>query len=425
MTLDRINAPAFVDLEPFTLIKPDKLNTASGLTAFILEQGQQEVCRLEITFPAGKWYEPYAGISYFTSKLLTEGTKKKSSSAIQQVIAQYGSFFEVNPGNDQVTLSIFCLSRYLKPMLALLEEMIEEPLMAAEELNKLKSQARQNYALNLNKTSYLAGRAYTRLLFGDQHPYGRVLDDQTIEKVSLDDIKKFHLHAFHWNQASVFLSGKGEAGTKTFLEEWMKRKNIQGPLKGKLSFESPRPVSQSIKVEKEGAVQSSVKAGFCIPSRLDAVFPALYIYNEILGGYFGSRLMQNIREDKGFTYGIHSAMVQDIHTSYWSVQTDVNGDNAEATVREIKFEMQKMQDELVSENELKVVKNYIIGTFISSLDTPFSFMDRFKATYFNELGDQYYEELMRKLLAVTSQEIQEAAKKHFDPQQLNIVIAGK
>ena len=424
MTLDRINAPSFIDLEPFTLVKPEKLKAASGLTAFILEQGQQEVCRLEITFPAGKWYEPYTGISYFTSKLLGEGTRQNSSGKIQQMIAQYGSFFEVNPGNDQVTLSIFCLSRYIKPMLDLLEEMIEQPLLDVEELEKLKSQARQNYALNLNKTSYLAGRAYVKLLFGDEHPYGRILDDQAIEKVSLEDIKKFHQHAFHWNQASVFISGKGE-NLHAFVQDWMKRKNIQGPLKGASSFESPRPLAQFIKVEKEGAVQSSVKAGFFIPSRLEASFPAMYMYNEIFGGYFGSRLMQNIREDKGFTYGIHSSMVQDIHTSYWSVQTDVNGDNAEATVREIKFEMQRMQEELVSEDELKVVKNYIIGSFISSLDTPFSFMDRFKATYFNELGDQYYEELMKKLLAVTTGQIQEVAKKYFDPQQLNVVVAGK
>ncbi|MDF2455276.1 MAG: zinc protease [Cytophagaceae bacterium] len=424
MTLDRINAPSFIDLEPFTLVKPDKLNEASGLTAFILEQGQQEVCRLEITFPAGKWYEPYTGVSYFTSKLLAEGTQKHSSGELQQIIAQYGSFFEVNPGNDQVTLSIFCLSRYLKPMLTLLEEMIEQPLLDAEELDKLKSQARQNYALNLNKTSYLAGRAYIHLLFGNDHPYGRVLDDQAIEKVTLEDIKKFHQHAFHWNQASVFISGKGE-NLNAFIQDWMKSKNIPGPLKGSLSFNSPRPVGQKIKVEKEGAVQSSVKAGFFIPSRYEESFPAIYMYNEIFGGYFGSRLMQNIREDKGFTYGIHSSMVQDIHTSYWSVQTDVNGDNAEATVREIKFEMQRMQDELVSEDELKVVKNYIIGSFISSLDTPFSFMDRFKATYFNELGDDYYERLMKKLLAVTTQQIQDVAKKYFDPEQLNVVVAGK
>jgi zinc protease len=84
-----------------------------------------------------------------------------------------------------------------------------------------------------------------------------------------------------------------------------------------------------------------------------------------------------------------------------------------------------MQKERVSEDELKVVKNYIIGSFISSLDTPFSFMDRFKANYFNELGDQYYEELMKKLLAVTSEQIQEVAKAYFDPQQLNVVVAGK
>ncbi len=424
MTLDRINAPSFIDLEPFTLIKPDKLNAASGLTAFILEQGQQEVCRLEITFPAGKWYEPYTGVSYFTAKLLAEGTKKHNSGELQQIIAQYGSFFEVNPGNDQVTLSIFCLSRYLKPMLTLLEEMVEQPLLDAEELDKLKSQARQNYALNLNKTSYLAGRAYIQLLFGTNHPYGRVLDDQAIEKVSLDDIKKFHQHAFHWNQASVFISGKGE-NLNSFIQDWMKSKNIPGPLKGSLAFDSARPLGQKIKVEKEGAVQSSLKAGFFIPSRFEESFPAIYMYNEIFGGYFGSRLMQNIREDKGFTYGIHSSMVQDMHTSYWSVQTDVNGDNAEATVREIKFEMQRMQDELVSEDELKVVKNYIIGSFISSLDTPFSFMDRFKATYFNELGDDYYERLMKKLLAVTTQQIQDVAKKYFDPEQLNVVVAGK
>jgi zinc protease len=422
--LNRIQPPSFVDLEPFTLIKPEKLSASSGLTAFILEHGEQEVCRIEISFPAGKWYEPYTGISYFTGKLLVEGTRQKSSGELQQIIAQYGSFFEINTGNDQITLTIFCLSRYIRPMMDLLEEMVEQPLFDANELEKLKSQARQNYALNLNKTSYLASRAFMQLLFGDKHPYGKIQDEKSIAEISLEDVKKYHQHTFHWNQASVFACGKGKE-MKAVVKDWLKKKNNQGPILGSFSYESNHPTGQSIKVDKDGAVQSSVKAGFFIPSRKHEDFPSMYLYNEIFGGYFGSRLMQNIREDKGYTYGIHSSMVQDKHASYWSVQTDVNGDNAEATVREIKFEMERMRDELVSEEELKIVKNYIIGSFISSLDTSFSFMDRFKTIYFNELGDQYYEELMKKILKVTPPQIQEVAKKYFTPEQLNVVIAGK
>lgn len=423
MTLDRVSPPAFADIEPFTLIKPEMRKATSGLTAFILEHGNQEVCRIEYAFPAGKWYEPYTGISYFTAKLLAEGTLQKSSGLIQQVIAQHGAFFEVNTGNDQVVLTMYCLSRYLKPMSNLIEEMLEQPAFSLEEFEKLRVQTRQNYFLNIDKTSYLASRAFLKLLFGDQHPYGNALDEQAIEKISLEDIKKFHRHAFHWSQASVFVCGKGEELNQE-LALLLQRKNTPGPLLGSPAYHTSRVTAKSLKVEKPGAVQSTVKAGFFIPPRTDRDYPVMYLYNEIFGGYFGSRLMQNIREEKGYTYGIYSSMVHDPHSSYWTIQTDVNGENAEAAVREIKVEMEKMRQEKVSEEELKVVKNYILGSFISSLDTPFSFMDKFKTSYFNQLGEDYYEQLMKQLLDVTSDQIQEVALRHFNPDQLNVVIAG-
>ena len=398
-------------------------HVASGLNAFILEHGNQEVCRIEFAFPAGKWFEPYTGVSYFTAKLLAEGTLSKTSGEIQQIIAQQGAFFDIATGNDKVVLTIYCLSRYLKSMTALIEEMIEKPAFDREEFEKLKQQTRQNYFLNIDKTSYLASRAFQSLLFGDSHPYGVVLDDKAIDKIELEDLVKFHKHAYHWNQASVFIAGKGSE-LNTELSSLLKRKNIPGPLLGKPQYSTQKVTQQFIKVEKPGAVQCTVKGGFFIPERTHADYPAMYMYNEIFGGYFGSRLMQNIREDKGFTYGIYSSMVHDPYVSYWTLQADVNGDNANATVAEIKVEMQRMITESVSEEELKIVKNYILGSFISSLDTPFTFMDKFKTSYFNELGENYYEELMAQLLAVTSEQIQSVAQRHFIPEELNVVIAG-
>ncbi len=423
MILDRVSPPAFADIKPFTLIKPEMRQATFGLTAFVLEHGNQEVCRIEYVFPAGKWYEPYTGVSYFTAKLMVEGTLSKSSGLIQQIIAQHGAFFEINTGNDQVVLTMYCLSRYLKPMTTLIEEMLEQPAFSMEEFEKLRVQTRQNYFLNIDKTSYLASRAFLNLLFGDQHPYGNALDDQAIEKISLEDIKKFHQHAFHWNQASVFVCGRGEKLTQE-VNDLLQRKNTPGPLLGMPSYRSSSVVAKALKVEKAGAVQSTVKAGFFIPARTDQDYPAMYLYNEIFGGYFGSRLMQNIREEKGYTYGIYSSLVHDPHSSYWTIQTDVNGENAEATVREMKVEMDKMRKEKVSEEELKVVKNYILGSFISSLDTPFSFMDKFKTSYFNQLGEHYYEHLMQQLLEVSADQIQDVALRHFDPDQLNVVVAG-
>jgi len=423
MVLDRVAPPSFADIEPFNLIKPEMQRVASGLSAFILEHGDQEVCRIEFAFPAGKWYEPYTGISYFTAKLLAEGTRQKTSSDIQQIIAQHGSFFEVNTGNDQVVLTIYCLSRYLKPMSALMEEMIEFPALSSEEFEKLRIQTRQNYFLNTDKTSYLASRGFLSLLFGEQHPYGLALDDAAIDKISLDDVVKFHQHAFHWNQANVFVCGRGES-LATEVKGLLQRKNNAGPALGKPAYHAEKVIGKFVKIEKAGAVQSTIKAGFFIPPRTGQDLPAMYMYNEIFGGYFGSRLMQNIREDKGFTYGIYSSMVHDPHASYWTLQADVNGDNADATVREIKVEMKKMREEKVSEEELSVVKNYILGSFISSLDTPFTFMDKFKTAYFNSLGENYYEQLMQQLLEVTSDQILDVAKRHFDPAHLNVVVAG-
>lgn len=418
---DRTIAPAIQAIERTEIKEAKFYNLENGLPLYYLAAGQQPVLRLEIIFHAGKWYENFPGISYFTGKMLTEGTENRSAAEVSSFFDDIGIFLEVTPGFDRVTLTLHLLRKYLAQTLPVIAEMIYQPAFRADELQNIKQIKKQRLLVDLQKTSFVAAQKFTEVVFGKQHPYGKSLDSNSIDNTSVESAKKFYHQLFDGNYELV-LSGKVNEEDLNQVSFYLGQAPKSKGNSVSISMPSYRP--QEITVDKDDSLQSSIRIGMPLLNRDHPDFIELLVVNEILGGYFGSRLMRNIREDKGFTYGIHSGISCLSHSSLWAVSSDVKKEFREQTIEEVVKEIQILRNKLVPQEELDTVKNYMLGAFISQIDTPFALADKFKTIHYSNLDYQYYHRYFQKIKDISRKRVKELAQKYLVLENMSRIVVG-
>lgn len=419
--IDRTKAPQFIRPEYFPLQKVESVVLEGGIPFHYLDSGKQNIVRLEIIFKAGKWHEEKNGASMLAGKLLTEGgTGKYDSFAIGKIFEQNGAFFEVSPGLDFITFSVYCLSKNIHKLIDVVEEIILRPAFADKETEIQKSIQIQNLKVNKEKNSFLATRHFRKKLFGNDHPYGKITDVADIESISKDDLLEFFNNNIK-NNFEVILSGHFSAGEVSLL------KSFFAGIKKEAHDDHihPRPGNnQNYNLERSESLQSSIRIGKPVIDKHDSDYALLLIFNEILGGYFGSRLMQNLREDKGFTYGVHSSIVPLLRATYFTISTDVIKKHKEEAVREIHYEISKLIETKVDSRELNTVKNYFKGTFLSGINSPFSLADKFKGIHFHGLNYDFYQDLFENIDAINAEAVREFAERNFAQNNFIEVVVG-
>ena len=421
--LDRTIAPAINPIDRFHLPKVETVSFSNGNILHKFALGSQPVVRVEWIFNTGSRIEEKIGTSFFTSKMLVEGTTTCTSTEIQELLAQYGAFLEIHPGNERINITLFCLEKHLTELVPFIKSLLTESTFPEEQLIKMKQIQSQGIQVNKEKTAYLAGVAFRELLFNNKHPYGKHLSIETIAALDHADLTSFFKNELANKQCDIILTGgfSKEAAAlieKLFGSETVVRANIKKSLPAVL-----KP-AREIVIEKEGSVQTSIRYGRMLFNHTDADYFDAYILNEILGGYFGSRLMQNIREEKGYTYGINSSIVPMQEGGYFVIGTDVKREFTKNTLTEIEKELQLLIDTLVSDNELETVKSYMLGSFVGDIQTPFAIADKYKTIYFYGLRYDYYERFFSRIQSITATDIQKVAKKYFAPSEMSYVIAG-
>jgi zinc protease len=420
---DRTIAPEINPIDRFHLPKVETVSFSNGNKIHQFSLGSQPVVRIEWIFESGSRIEEKNGISFFTTKMLSEGTKIYSSPQIQEYLAQFGAFLEVQPGNDRINVTLYSLVKHLNTLIPFIKNLLTESTFPENELEKIKQIQSQNIQVNLEKTAYLAGIAYRELLFGKLHPYGKNLDEASIKNIFHNDLITFFQEHLLNKPCDIIISGGFDDSAVHLIENYFGKDSLS-PIKIKSQLTQPNIPLRERLIEKEGSVQSSIRYGRLLFNHTHKDYFDAYILNEILGGYFGSRLMQNIREEKGYTYGIHSSIVNLHDGGYFAIGTDVKREFTKNTIEEIEKELQLLIDVPVSNNELSTVKSFMLGSFIGDIQTPFSVADKFKTIYFNRLGYEYYDQFFNRIKTITSAELQEVAARYFDPKEMSYVIAG-
>lgn len=419
MILDRTQAPPFFLSTDYSLTQPEIIPFSKGQPLYVFRGLQQEVIKFDFIFRAGKWYEPASGVSHFMAHMLRKGTKTHSAAALAEGFEKLGAHLEVVAGFDTVTLSLYGLRKNLFEAAALLLEVIQEPSFPEEELRLEKEIFIQNLKVNNEKTSVLASREIRKTLFGAHHPYGNSTEETDVHSITAPSLRTFFQSHLHLHCA--YLVGPV---TDTELSKLCKLFDRPAAVHEPQRLPKVSP-GQSHAVNKPGSVQASIRLGkLCIRKQDSKEYYAAVMANHILGGFFGSRLMKNIREEKGLTYGIYSAMQHYQHASYWVISAEVNQQNTEQALEEIRKEIVSLQQEPVTPDELVVARNYFIGSWQSDNATLFAVADKIRSIRDFGLPTDYYNRMFNYLTTMTPEDLLEATRKHFPLHDLLEIRVG-
>lgn len=414
--LDRTVPPPFVKSDRFEL-PPYQQATVNGIPVFSVPEVRQDVMKVEIIFPAGKWFEGKSGVSHFTSNMLDKGTQRLNSTELAEAFDRLGAHIEISAGYDNTSVAVYALNKNWKESMSLLAEMLTTPSFDQEELDLMRDIFLQNLHINKEKTSFLAGQLIRKNVFGN-HPYGSSLEEADAKAVTREDLLSFHSQAF--KPTAIFITSPPSIDVKeitSFFDGW----NV-----GTTSNTSQYTVTPGQKKEhiaKEG-VQTSLRLGRRSLLRTDAHYPDLLLFSHILGGYFGSRLMKNIREEKGLTYGIYSSINPFLHDSFFVIGADVNKENLAVALDEITKEVKRMRTEPVDAEELEIAKNHFLGSLQSEVANPFSVTDKVKNIFLNQLSDTYYPTLFKRIDSLTAEDLLSVGEKYVNEESLVIATVG-
>ncbi len=386
---DRTIAPKFFPPNKFRLPQPEVVQFVNGSQLVLLNIGDHPVVSVEFIFRAGTWFETRIGQAFFTAKMLSEGTKLYSSAELAAKLDFYGAFIEIHPGFDYTKLALHLPVRHIEKVMSVIEEILFEPTFQVKELELMKQIQMNQLQVNLQKNGYLASKEFRSLLYTN-HPYGHTPTKETIEATNQSALEEYYQNYIH-GKFDVFLTGKFDEYVPVLLESIMK--NRMKPVHEFHPQLAPEVGYFDHYLEKSESLQSALYMGKRCINRTHPDYPAVLLLNEVFGGYFGSRLMQNIREDKGYTYGIHSHMTHLKNDSYFVIGTEVKKETREDTLREIQLEANKLKSELIPAHELDEARNHLKGSILNSLTSPSAVADKLKNIRFYDLPDDYYSQL--------------------------------
>jgi predicted Zn-dependent peptidase len=339
---------------------------------------------------------------------------------LADVFEFHGAHVNVNSGIDYNILTIYVIRSKWKEIVDTIKDCILKSIFPEKELLILLDIQKQQLRVNNEKNSYVAGKEFRRALYGSVHPYGKAL-----ELNDFDHLSQKHIYGYYKESLlqgiEFIISGKVSEGLINDLGDFNDLPVI-APLERDHSAKGSDDIE--IRIPKKDSLQSSLRIGSRIISKMHPDFPGLIVLNELFGGFFGSRLMKNIREEKGYTYGIHSSIVNHLHDSFWVIGTDVKKDFVDDTVDQIHHEANRLRDEQVKEKELTTVKNYLLGSFLSSMETSFALADKFKNIHFFGLDYSFYDRYVEKINTITPNEIRELANKYLKSSAFKLVVVG-
>lgn len=417
---ERSIAPPFIKTVSFELIKPDGQTLTNGLQTFFISGGSQDVLKIEFIFEAGRWFEARTAAAFFTAQLLSKGTPEKNSFEIASIFDQYGAHLDISPGLDFVSVSLYALRKNLEAVLQLLMEILSTPVFPEKEFAQAKSVFIQNLQVNNEKTSFVASQAFRENLFGKHHPYGVVVNEKDPEHLTVRDFSQ-HFGTF-FQAPKVFVSGKITSEDKKLMLKHFERYRTGAPMavaQHKINAGSSRE-----HLRRKESVQSSIRYGKRSVLRSHEDYVSILFVSHILGGYFGSRLMKNIREEKGLTYGISASIHGMRHDGYLIIGADVNKENIDLTFDEIRKELKMLRTSFISEDELETSRNHFIGSLQSEITTPFAHADKIKTIVLYNLNEDHYQNIIRKIDAITPAEIAEISERYYHEDSFVQVAVG-
>jgi zinc protease len=423
-TLQRIQPPVF-PIEKVSIPEAGTYTLRNGIPVFLIEAGTEDVMRIEFTFRAGQVKEKLPLLASTTSMMLSEGSQSYSSEELNRLLDFHGAFINQYSEKDRAGVVLFFLGKHIEKILDLSLEILFRPAFPSKEMEALLNKRQRWFIVNRDKVQNLAADQFYESIFGRNHPYGHQVTEKDFEGIKREDLADYHSRYYTPGNMAIIASGRINPKTCGLLDR------LYGDMangKTLIAEAALIPAGETVKkvhVSKPGAVQTAIRIGSKTINKRDPDYPGLKILNTLLGGYFGSRLMKNIREEKGYTYGISSSLTSLELSGFKVISTDVGRKNYLKAIDEIYKEIEILQTTAVDSEELRVVKNYMSGEMVRMFDGPFALAESFRSVWEFGLDNSYYVRLAEKIRTIDPDEIIDLARTYYKREDLYEITAGE
>ena len=425
--LDRTTPPAIRQIEHFRLPAPERMTLTNGIPLNVLRMGDEDVVRFDLLMRGGQWHQTQPLQAMFANRMLREGTRRFSSSGIAERLDFYGAWLDLSSSINYGFVTLYSLGKYLPQTLEIVASMVREPTMPEAEMETVVKANRQQFLINSGRVDVQARRKFNQTMFGREHPLGRPAETDDYSHISRDVLMDFYRAHYHSRNASIYISGRVTPATIDCVDRLFGKEDWGDTARVTVD-EDHRPCPEGKKrifIEKDDALQSSVKMGYFTISQSHPDFMKLKVLTTIYGGYFGSRLMMNVREDKGYTYGIWAGLVPYPGLSVFGISTETANEYVEPLIEEVCKEMDRLREERVGKDELDMVRSYMMGDLCRAYETAFSLPEAWIYLETAGLPDDFFERSVQAIREVTAEETERLAERYFSKEKLIAVVAGK
>jgi predicted Zn-dependent peptidase len=422
---DRSKAPSAQKPAPVKIAKPEFFELANGMKIYFVRETKAPSVSFSIAFDLPPVLEKEkAGIGDMTASILRRGTKKRTKNQIDEELDFVGASLSVNDGY------IFgsALTKHKETLFEIASDVVMNPSFPEDELEKIKKQTLSGLKSSKSSADAIATRVSGKLFFGANHPFGEITSEETVQSITAEDCKKFYARRFMPN--AVYMSIVGDLTlpeAKKLAEKYFASWKKGTPEKSEVPAVKQPASPQVALIQKDAAVQSVIKIGYAVDYKMNSKdYIAAMLLNQMLGGGgFSNRLIQNIREDKGYTYGAGSSLQANRYGGRFTAGASVRTAVTDSAVFEFLKEMKLLREQKVSDEELRLHKNIATGSFARSLESSQT-ISRFAITAAREgLPSDFYENYLKNIEAVTAEDIQNMAKKYLLPENCYIVVVGE
>ena len=422
-TESKSKQPKIFEVREIPLPSADVSYLDNGIPVYMINTGKIDAVKLEVIFTVGRPHEHKPTVAGATAALMKEGSLHKTSAEIAEYFDFYGGSLSTPFSLDYSSLIMYSLTKHIDKLLPVFAELIHYPAFSEKELATYVENNINDLKVELSKNDVLAYRKLTESIFGMKHPYGYNSSPRALKALVRADLQQHFETYFHAGNAVIIVSGSIPAELFQEINKYLGNIRKGDRAAGFQSLVTRKKVNNFFLPNKESH-QTAIAIGRRLFSRTHPDYPGMFVLNTILGGYFGSRLMDNIREEKGYTYNIYSSVEHLMYDGFFYIATEVGNDFAEKVVYEIQKEMEKLQHEQVGRAEMKMVRNYILGNLLSLVDGPFAIADLYKTYIVENIDIGEFNRFVQAIVYIQPAQIQLLAQKYLKKEDMWQVIAG-
>jgi zinc protease len=422
-TLNRKIPPPIHQVTELNLPTPSVFSLDNGIPVYETRLGTQEIMKIEVVFPAGRPQEHKRLVSRATSRELREGTASYTSAQLAEKVDFYAGTLQTPINMDMGSLTMYCLNKHFEHLVPLFAEMVLQPTFPEKELNTFIENNIQSLIVDLSKNDVLAYRKITEMMFGENHPYGYNSMPDDYRNLTRADLEKHHRELYTTDNCTLFISGKTNDTILKLINQHL-GKTKTSVVQQKDTFTKQYFAPQKLKIKNNEGTQSSIRIGNRFGNRKHPDFDHFYVLMTILGGYFGSRLMTNIREKKGYTYNIYASLDVMLEDGFFYISSEVGNPFVKKAINEIYHELDILKTELVGEEELSMVRNYLLGNMLNMVDGAFAVSDVVKSMITEGVPMSSFTQFVDNVKNVTPERLRQLAQKYLNKEDLFEVIVG-